>query len=125
MGTVATLDTATRTDLRTWREAFLDIQGRPMLAAWAARFPDHAPFDLSRFDGCTMVPDIALWACLEHDLGYHYQIGRREADRTFRTRIAEMAEGEDNALGRVFWHALAWTAWAGVRAFGWIPYYLK
>ncbi|HYE89541.1 MAG TPA: hypothetical protein VEA38_00920 [Terriglobales bacterium] len=69
-------------------------------------------------DGCSVVADFYLDACLEHDI--HYRTHRRldgtpitkaEADALFRQRIQERS-----CLGR--FSPMSWWRWAAVALFG-------
>lgn len=69
-------------------------------------------------DGCTLVSDIYLDSCLEHDIHYRWHtwidgspITKEEADRRFRAVIQSRSP-----LGR--WSPVSWVRWAGVALFG-------
>lgn len=70
-------------------------------------------------DGCTMVPDIYLVACIEHDFYYTTArdfygelISRAEADRRFRVRIQQMSKFKK-------FSPYSYVAFIFVAAFGW------
>ncbi len=72
-------------------------------------------------DHCTGVPNIAVACCDQHDVDYRGQtVSRAEADRRFRQCLLDMAKDDERIWGSLFWTPLAWAAWLGVRALGWI-----
>ena len=109
---------------------------RPDYAAWQQRsaedlveqyrlaYPDLPPYDLARFDGCTMAPNVANPCCLAHDLDYWYvtayskeKNARKTADKNLRKCICNMAKGE-RIFFRLPWHVRGWVAYIMVRLFG-------
>ena len=71
-------------------------------------------------DGCTMVPDLYLVACIEHDFYYATArdfygnlISRAEADKRLRKRIQKMSRLKKFSP----WSYLVYT---GVTMFGWM-----
>lgn len=101
---------------RTYNQVFEDWARNEVIPEWNARFPDKPPFDFEIFDGCTVGLDIALWACLLHDLAYHFMADRAKADRLLREEIIKVGQREDR-FGWVWW-VWGWTYWAAVRTFG-------
>jgi hypothetical protein len=100
-------------------EAF-DRWARGAVAAWNDRHPDHAPFDLADFDGCTYAPDVVRPCCLIHDLGCRTAATRRErlaADRAFRECILARRRWE-GPLWAWSWVVRAWAFWAAAALFG-------
>lgn len=70
-------------------------------------------------DGCTIVSDWQVAACLMHDALYHTRIvSRAEADELFRIAMIALADQDDLWLWRWTGRARAYIRWAGVRAFG-------
>lgn len=112
--------TTTAPDWRSYDAAFA-----AWLTAQAAQLcrakPHLPPWPVDRFDGCTLVPDLCRWACGLHDCRYwlvESPSDRLDADRRFRDDIASTGLAEDRLAG--FWTGIAWLAFAGVRACGWL-----
>lgn len=79
-------------------------------------------------DGCTVVADIYLPCCYEHDLGYHYGKDPRQAFRYGWDRAAFISRGEvdkrfreciqaGSPVGK--WSPVSYIRWLGVRIGGW------
>lgn len=71
-------------------------------------------------DGCSMAPDFNFReCCVEHD--YEYAEHHRESEENRKEIDKELKL----CIGCKGHKVLAWIYWAMVRAFGWIPYWIK
>ena len=107
-------------DYKAWRQR----SAEDLVREYTAAYPEVTPYDLSRFDGCTMAPNVCNPCCLAHDLYYHYVCpysldpnARKIGDKTLRECIIDMAEGE-RILYRLWWHFVGWIFYIFVRLFG-------
>jgi hypothetical protein len=113
---------------RAMRDAASSASYEAAFRAWAqaeadrrlAAKPHTKPYDVDKWDGCTMAPEIVRPCCRIHDMDYHFVETpgeRRKADDDLRECICSVSEVEDAWL-KPLWPAVGAVYWAAVRLFG-------